>query len=60
MNQRLRENGLRNTAVNQWERKKRRKRKGGRMPTHYKGKKGAARAKALKEHKASVKKKKKK
>ena len=30
------------------------------MPTHYKGKTGAARAKALKEHKASVKKKKKK
>jgi len=30
------------------------------MPTHYKGKTGAARAKALKEHKASVKKNKKK
>ena len=29
------------------------------MPTHYKGKKGAARAKAMKEHKAAAKKKKK-
>jgi hypothetical protein len=27
------------------------------MPTHYKGKKGPARKKALKEHKAAVKKK---
>ena len=30
------------------------------MPKHYKGKTGAARAKALKEHKAAVKKNKKK
>jgi len=30
------------------------------MPTHYKGKTGIARAKALKEHKAAVKKNKKK
>ena len=30
------------------------------MPIHYKGKTGAARAKALKEHKAAVKKNKKK
>ena len=29
------------------------------MPKHYKGKKGAARAKAMKEHKAAVKKNKK-
>ena len=30
------------------------------MPTHYKGKKGVARKKALKEHKAIVKKRKRK
>ena len=30
------------------------------MPKHYKGKTGAARAKAMKEHKAAVKKNKKK
>ena len=30
------------------------------MPKHYKGKTGAARAKAIKEHKAAVKKNKKK
>jgi hypothetical protein len=34
-----------------------RNKKGSTMPTHYKGKTGTARKKALKEHKAAVKKK---